>query len=210
MIDRALGIGGVAISILTGFAQWLWPDIPTWLAAGGFTLGAILIIVAVLLLLRSVFRGEPKEAISDELPPSRGGSGGHARVAGSGIAIGGAGGNAGVPGAGKGGDGGNAEVEGDGFALGGEGGEAGQADRGGRGGRSPLKVLGVPNQQLPDGSWLWDKGRGGDGASPQNAEDSDSEPGRALEAISREFGIAQQIAPADAAKLRGCAAECSR
>mgnify|MGYP003641114423 CR=1 FL=1 len=143
----------------------------------GFTLGAILIIVAVLLLLRSVFRGEPKEAISDELPPSRGGSGGHARVAGSGIAIGGAGGNAGVPGAGKGGDGGNAELEGDGFALGGEGGEAGQADRGGRGGRSPLKVLGVPNQQLTDGSWLWDKGRAGDGASPQNAEDSDSEPG---------------------------------
>ncbi len=180
MIDRALGIVGVAISILTGFAQWLWPDIPIWLAAVGFTLGAILIVVAVVLLLGSVFRGKPKEAISAAPPPSRGGSGGHARVAGSGTAIGGAGGNAGAPGAGQGGNGGSAEVEGDGFALGGEGGEAGQADRGGRGGRSPLEVLGVPNQQLPDGSWLWDKGRGGDGVSPQkagNPKDSASEPG---------------------------------
>lgn len=75
MIDRALGIVGVAISILTGFAQWLWPDIPPWLAAVGFTLGAILIVVAVVLLLRSVFRGKPKEAISGAPPPSQGGSG---------------------------------------------------------------------------------------------------------------------------------------
>jgi hypothetical protein len=26
--------------------------------------------------------------------------------------------------------------------------------------------MGIPNQQLPDGSWLWDKGRGGNGGSP--------------------------------------------
>jgi hypothetical protein len=82
----------------------------------------------------------------------------------SGKAIGGAGGGGGV---GRGGDGGDAKVVGDGMALGGEGGEAGQVDRGGRGGRSPLEVLGVPNRQLPDGTWLWDYGRGGDGGGPK-------------------------------------------
>ncbi|KXJ98083.1 MAG: hypothetical protein UZ19_OD1000803 [Parcubacteria bacterium OLB19] len=78
------------------------------------------------------------------------------------VGIGGGGG----PG-GKGGDGGSAEIVGDnGFAMGGEGGEAGQLDRGGREGRSPLEISGVPNTQLPDGTHLWDYGRGGDGASP--------------------------------------------
>jgi hypothetical protein len=48
--------------------------------------------------------------------------------------------------------------------MGGEGGEAGQHHRGGRGGRSPLELLGMKNEQLPDGTWLWDYGRGGDGA----------------------------------------------
>ncbi|MEK7106509.1 MAG: hypothetical protein AAB895_04115, partial [Patescibacteria group bacterium] len=52
------------------------------------------------------------------------------------------------------------------FAMGGEGGEAGQVDRGGRGGRSPLEILGIPNTQLPDGTHLWDYGRGGDGGNP--------------------------------------------
>lgn len=100
----------------------------------------------------------------EEPPAGSGGRGGSAKVGGNGVAIGGIGGRGGISGGGSGGDGGSAEVSGDGFAMGGEGGEAGQADRGGRGGRSPLEVLGVPNQQLPDGRWLWDLGRGGDGA----------------------------------------------
>jgi hypothetical protein len=49
------------------------------------------------------------------------------------------------------------------LAVGGEGGEAGQLDRPARGGRSGAEVLGIPNIQLPDGTWLWDYGRGGDG-----------------------------------------------
>ena len=97
-------------------------------------------------------------------PTGSGGRGGSATVRGNGIAIGGSGGNAGPGGAG--GDGGSGYIEGDGIALGGEGGEAGQLCKGGKGGRSPMEAHGLPNRQLPDGSWLWDYGRGGDGASP--------------------------------------------
>ena len=79
----------------------------------------------------------------------RAGKGGNAIVTGSGIAKGGAGGAIG------GGDGGSAYVGGDGMAL---GGEAGQADRGGR---NPLEANGGPNVQLPDGTWIFDYGRGG-------------------------------------------------
>jgi hypothetical protein len=103
----------------------------------------------------------------------RGGKGGNARVKGDGAAFGGRGGGSGVYG--RGGDGGNAEIDGDGFAMGGEGGEAGQIDRGGRGGRSPFEILGIPNEQLPDGSWLWDKGRGGDGAGPTKSKEKDQD-----------------------------------
>ncbi len=94
---------------------------------------------------------------------NNGGNGGNVKVSGNNsVGIGGIGGGAG-PG-GKGGDGGSVEAFGDNaFALGGEGGEAGQTDRGGRGGRSPFEILGYENIQLPDGSFLWDKGRGGDG-----------------------------------------------
>ena len=97
---------------------------------------------------------------------SSGGKGGDAKVSGkNSVALGGIGGGGG-PG-GKGGDGGAAEAIGDNaFAMGGEGGEAGQVDRGGRGGRSPLEILGIPNTQLPDGTHLWDYGKGGDGAGP--------------------------------------------
>ena len=108
-----------------------------------------------------------------ELPqPGTGGAGGSVKV-GSGYGIGGKGGRGGVSGSGSGGAGGNVEIEGEGFGLGGEGGDAGQADSGGKGGRSPFEVLGVPNYQLPDGRWLWEFGRGGDGAGPQHlAEDN--------------------------------------
>lgn len=100
----------------------------------------------------------------------QGGRGGNAKVNGTNsTAIGGLGGGGGP--LGKGGDGGSAEAIGDNcFAMGGEGGEAGQLDRGGKGGRSPFEILGHENIQLPDGSFLWDKGRGGDGAGPSVQE----------------------------------------
>jgi hypothetical protein len=100
-----------------------------------------------------------------------GGKGGNATVRGqNSVAVGGAGGRGGPYG--KGGDGGDAHVEGDNvFAMGGEGGEAGQLDRGGRGGRSPFEILGAPNLYLPDGSRLWNYGRGGDGAGPTSKSD---------------------------------------
>jgi hypothetical protein len=48
-----------------------------------------------------------------------------------------------------------------------------QADRGGRGGRSGLELSGVPNIELPDGTRLWEYGRGGDGAGPPSKDDSE-------------------------------------
>ncbi len=93
-----------------------------------------------------------------------GGKGGNAVAEENGVAKGGPGGRGGPWG--PGGNGGNAHAKGGAIALGGEGGEAAQFDRGGKGGRSAAEVHGIPNRQLPDGSWLWDYGRGGDAASP--------------------------------------------
>lgn len=101
-----------------------------------------------------------------------GGEGGSATVGGSGIAVAGPGGGGGI--GGSGGTGGGGTVAGDGVVFGGEGGGAGQPDRRGRGGRGGLELSGIPNQQLPDGTWLWDYGRGGDGANqPADADDSE-------------------------------------
>lgn len=121
-------------------------------------IGALLIVAAIIWN----FAGAPKPAPSQA--EGRGGAGGVASVSGDGIGIGGKGGAGGVSGAG--GTGGSATVSGGGLAVGGEGGEAGQADRGGRGGRSGYGLLGLPDKQLPDGTWLSDAGRGGDGAGP--------------------------------------------
>jgi hypothetical protein len=100
------------------------------------------------------------------------GKGGNATVNGDGIAKGGHGGKSGPWG--HGGNGGDAYVVGNGTAIGGEGGEAAQLDRGGKGGRSAMEVHGIPNMQLPDGSWLWDYGRGGDGAPPSTPNNAPS------------------------------------
>ena len=95
--------------------------------------------------------------------PGRGGDGGSPTAIGNNNTIIGGQGGAGGPGA-KGGNGGGGVHHGDNLVvMGGEGGEAGQFDRGGKGGRSPFEILGYPNIQLPDGTKLWDKGRGGNG-----------------------------------------------
>lgn len=85
------------------------------------------------------------------------GDGGRASSSGTGIAIGGPGGSAGVHG--DGGAGGEATAIGGGLSVGGEGGSGD-----GRGGRSGYAWLELPNLPLPDGSHLHDYGRGGDGA----------------------------------------------
>lgn len=135
------------------------------------------IVSGLVLTAAEIFRRRTSNSAEPKaLPPlGEGGAGGNAKV-GSGSAVGGKGGDGGVPGGSSGGAGGNAEVTGHGFALGGEGGEAGQADRGGRGGRSPFETLGVPNHQLPDGRWLWEFGRGGDGGGPQHQGAPDESP----------------------------------
>ena len=93
-----------------------------------------------------------------------GGQGEDARANGAGsFAMGGPGGHGGVgPGRAGGGAQGGPGVT----SAGGEGGEAGQPDgRGGRGGGSGAEVMGAPNVPLPDGTHLWDYGRGGNGAN---------------------------------------------
>ena len=106
------------------------------------------------------------KSIKKSIQESRGGRGGNATASGiNSRAIGGKGGGSGPYG--TGGAGGDAETKGENsFSMGGEGGEAGQVDRGGKGGRGPMEVLGIPNRQLPDGTWLWDIGKGGDGTGP--------------------------------------------
>jgi len=108
---------------------------------------------------------------------SHGGKGGDAKVVGDhGVAIGGDGGADGL--GGPGGPGGDATVEGfKGRAVGGRGGDAGKEKwQGGKGGRSALEALGIPNVLLPDGTWLWDRGKGGDGADipPEFREEDNS------------------------------------
>lgn len=97
-----------------------------------------------------------------------GGNGGSPTVTGNNNTV--VGGQEGAGGSGaSGGDGGAGIHHGDNlFIMGGEGGEAGQLASGGKGERSPFEILGHPNIQLPDGTRLWDKGRGGNGASPSN------------------------------------------
>lgn len=136
-------VGGAAAiaSFNTSVSESLRPLL--MLAGGLGMLVGLAALVALLLTAKS------KTQIQE---PLRYGRGGDATVTGDGVAKGGRGGAIG------GGDGGSAYVGGDGVAL---GGEAGQADRGGR---SPIEANGGPNVQLPNGTWLWDYGRGGDPA----------------------------------------------
>lgn len=108
--------------------------------------GSTLVLLGLAALIALLVTAKAKRPPAPALRPGRGGN---AAVSGNGFAKGGAGGSLG------GGDGGSAYVGGDGIAL---GGEAGQADRGGR---NPIQANGGPNAQMPDGTWLWDYGRGG-------------------------------------------------
>lgn len=146
-------LGGVAASLcLTAgstIAGMSGVQLPQWIS---FPVLAGLAVLGIVGVAFSLFWPE------QNLPPTntapRPGRGGNATIEGTGYAHGGKGGGLG------GGDGGDAFVKGTGLAI---GGEAGQSDRGGRSG---LEVSGIlPNVQLPDGSWLYDYGRGG---NPRN------------------------------------------
>lgn len=136
--------------------------LPNWHWA--IWLSIMLVAIIIDLSWQLYMKSDREKTPEPKIVGGRGGRGGKARVGGNGIAIGGPGGRGGV--GGDGGDGGDSESDGDGLSMGGEGGEAGQIGRGGRGGRSPLEILGYPNEKLSDGTWLWEKGRGGDGGGP--------------------------------------------
>ncbi|MBV9571931.1 MAG: hypothetical protein JO056_11890 [Alphaproteobacteria bacterium] len=187
----AIAWGGVAF----GIVLLVWKHLPAsakyggplLLAAGAFILcvaaGAWALSVRTPIKQSIVLRRTLKPPLqshptypADPLPKGSGGEGGKATVIGKrSQAFGGPGGRGGPYG--HGGKGGDAIVHGDdSVAQGGEGGEAGQAGgKGGRGGRSPAELRDLPNVQLPDGSHLWDYGRGGTGAdAKQNQPQSPS------------------------------------
>jgi hypothetical protein len=126
--------------------------------------------------------GNGGNANADDHGKAIGGAGGHAGSIGPGgnggdahasgpdsLAIGGPGGNGGI---GLGGAGGSVQAGPRSIAAGGEGGEAAQTDgRGGRGGRNGYDAAGFPDYQLPNGKWLSDYGRGGNGANAPSAGD---------------------------------------
>jgi hypothetical protein len=109
-----------AVSVMWGFET----NYPMWarILIVGF-LGASAAIGAVE-SGRYIMGEQAHKDIPTPMPNGQGGKGGDAKVFGSGIAIGGPGGRAGLYG--RGGDGGGGEVHGDGVAAGGAGGHAGQ------------------------------------------------------------------------------------
>ena len=92
----------------------------------------------------------------------QGGAGGNASSI-TGPAFGGPGGTSGD--CGTGGRGGDAHSD-TGPAFAGPGGDAGTKDHPARGGRVAWEKLGYPNRKLDDGTWLWERGIGGDAQSP--------------------------------------------
>jgi hypothetical protein len=103
-------------------------------------------------------RGREGNSQEKAMPEGTGGKGGDAKVGGSGVAIGGPGGQAGKYG--RGGDGGSAEVQGDGHAAGGAGGSVN--DEGVW--RHPAKSGYEVHQRalvLPVDPWMRPFGRGG-------------------------------------------------
>jgi hypothetical protein len=111
--------------ILIGVAGAAWyggRKIPAlWM---GFV-GTILLLLAVALQSQlAIWKSQAGEPTSSPMIEGSGGKGGDAKVGGSGIALGGPGGQAGKHGIG--GAGGSAEVHGDGLAAGGAGGAAGE------------------------------------------------------------------------------------
>lgn len=115
-------------------------------------------IVKIISWITRIFRSDA--------PSGQGGNGGNAKVCGNGTAIGGSAGKGGNKRCGRGGNGGDASIMGDGIAIGGTGGDAGRLDgTSAKGGMNVFEALGRPNIQLPDGTYLWDYGKGGDGAS---------------------------------------------
>ena len=165
----AAGTCGVAWSLINPSLE---AANTVFLASGVIAIAAI--GFALLLVFKSFSLPENQRKAGENSRMSdrnsgQGGRGGNAKV-GVGLAIAGQGGKGGPIGCGNGGDGGSAEVSVNGIAIGGNGGDAGQANGvGGKGGASTLgpilKAFGIPNIRLANGDWLYDAGKGGDGAS---------------------------------------------
>src|SRR6266849_1107459 len=134
-----------ALIATTAVFMWQWTSgqtlWPTRVLLSGLA-GAV-IFVGLAIALDWVKTRQRASTAPVSVLPGEGGKGGSGTITGNnGIVIGGRGGRGGASGDGHGGDGGSGFVTGDNaIVIGGEGGEAGQADRGGRGGRSPLERL---------------------------------------------------------------------
>lgn len=47
MIDRALGVAGIALGLVFAFLQYFFPSLPSWLLLGGVASGVLLLGVAI-------------------------------------------------------------------------------------------------------------------------------------------------------------------
>jgi hypothetical protein len=148
--------------ILIGLAVGIWyGSSRTFGLWTGFAGAVLLLLAGSLQWQQAIWKSEASELTAGPMPEGSGGKGGDAKVGGTGIAIGGSGGQAGKYG--LGGAGGSAEVHGDGLAAGGAGGAAGEDGVW----RPPAKSgyeIAQRKLELPVDPYLRQFGRGGAGA----------------------------------------------
>lgn len=140
-------------SVLSAIYQFIGTENPRGFIVFSCVVGALVggLVACKLVLNAEKENAKPVFSVS-------GGSGGSVDVAGSNnVAIGGAGGNAGV---GNGGNGGSVSFSGENIrAWGGDGGNAAQRDgRGGRRAKSAAEIAGAP-------TYIWNRGYGGAGVN---------------------------------------------
>lgn len=153
MIDRAIGLAGLALTIIMVALQYCVPHAPTWALIAGFAVGVFLMGICAGLFVCGLRQKQQPVATG------KGGDGGGGTIIGNGVVIGGRGGDSGVTGIGGKGGSGFSQGATEALIIGGDGGNCPTADgRGGRGARGPGERLGVPTA-------MWGFGRGGAGAN---------------------------------------------
>lgn len=151
-------IGPILIGVAVGIWYGSGKTPALWV---GFAGTVLLMLAGALQLQQAIWKSQASGPTVNPIIEGSGGKGGEAKIGGSGIAIGGPGGQAGSHGIG--GAGGRAEVHGDGIAAGGAGGAAGEDGIW----RAPAKSgyeIAQRKMGLPVDPYLRQFGRGGAGA----------------------------------------------
>ena len=166
MLDRGIGIAGIALALIAIIAPFRWPKMPRWMTDVGLAFGTLLMGLAVGLVLGEQGSSARPDSVETPInastdmngPPIALGRGGRATVEGNRSRA--VGGDAGESGLWAGGAGGDAIVKGDDSAArGGAGSNSPQPDgRGGRRTKSPGELENLPTA-------FWPYGYGGRGAN---------------------------------------------